>query len=60
MLRFPCVDFEFSITCGLLYVEAGLILSNRSKSSRFLGSYCSLAVVPEPAHQVFGEMPVRI
>jgi hypothetical protein len=27
----PCVYFEFSITCGLLQVEAGLILSYRIK-----------------------------
>jgi hypothetical protein len=37
MLRFPCVDFEFSITCGLLYVEAGLILSNRIKKLEVFG-----------------------
>jgi hypothetical protein len=37
MLRFPYVDFEFLITCGLLHVETGLILSYRIKKLQVFG-----------------------
>jgi hypothetical protein len=61
MLQFPCVDFEFLITCGLLHVEAGLILSYRIKKA--LDFWVPIVLsrwFPERAHQMFSEMPVRI